>query len=341
MKILYSFNKSGFELEYWEEELKYKDELIQVVPFNHGTYLNSSFYLRAQLLDDIFFKKETSLLELYSDLKKVLKKNNIDCLIIDNNNPYHPEFLKTLSVKKVLRTSDGPMTSYDRDFPFMHAVDAVLYHSPAYSEEMDMHEKLTYLGVKEKYLWSMCSFDALRSRKSKKDLFNTERDVDVVFVGALFPNKMSVLAGVKKEFGSNFKLHGLANLKKNLYFNLVYKFPGIVRPLAFENYIPLYERSKIGINIHNRGKYTVGGYRLFDLPANGVMQISDGGEYLEEFFKVGVEIESYSSEEELIDKIKFYLSHDDARIKIAKAGYERVMGSYQVKSKLQELSVLI
>ncbi len=40
------------------------------------------------------------------------------------------------------------------------------------------------------------------------------------------------------------------------------------------------------------------------------MQISDGGEYLEEFFKVGVEI-------------RFYLKNDSAREKIARAGYER------------------
>ena len=187
----------------------------------------------------------------------------------------------------------------------------------------------------------MGSFDALRSKASKKVLFDNERSVDIVFVGALFPNKMELLASVKNEFGKNFKLFGLANWKKNLYFNLKYKFPGIVRPLSFENYVPLYEKSKIGINVHNRGKYTVGGYRMFDLPANGVMQISDGEEYLEEFFKVGVEVESYSSKEELVDKVKYYLKHDAARIKIAKAGYKKVMESYLIKDKLRELSMLI
>ena len=40
-------------------------------------------------------------------------------------------------------------------------------------------------------------------------------------------------------------------------------------------------------------------YRLFDLPANGVMQISDGGDYLEQFFSVGEEIVSYRGAEEL------------------------------------------
>lgn len=341
MRILYSFNKVGFELDYWERELKYTDPNVQIFPFNHGDYIDSSFYLRSQQLDNIFYDRDRRLFNLYDTLRAVVKSEQIDCLIVDNANPYHPDFLITLPVKKVLRTSDGPMAAYDRVFPYVHAFDVVLYHSPAYSEEMNMREKLEYLGVEEKHFWSMGSFDALRSKKSKDDLFGAERGVDIVFVGALFLDKMEFLASVKHEFGSRFKLFGLANWKKNLYFNLKYGLPGLVRQLPFEDYVPLYENSKIGINTHIRGKYTLGSYRMFDLPANGVMQISDGGEYLEEFFKVGVEIESYSSKEELIDKIRYYLAHDSARIKIAKAGYKKVMESYLIKDKLRELPKLI
>jgi len=103
----------------------------------------------------------------------------------------------------------------------------------------------------------------------------------------------------------------------------------------------LYQRTKIGINVHNRGKYTVGGYRLFELPANGVMQISDGGEYLNDFFKVGVEIETYESAEELIEKVQYYLSHDKAREKIARAGFQRVMANHRLAHRLHQAAELI
>jgi spore maturation protein CgeB len=340
-KVLYSFSKTGFELDYWNRELDYKDSNITIIPFNHGKYIDASCCLRAQKLDDFFYKRDKYLFRLYESLKVAIEKNNIDCLIVDNANPYHPEFLYTLDVHKILRTSDGPLAAYDRDIPYYHAFDTILYHSPAFSAEIDMKEKLSYCGVKDKYLWPMCSFEKLRSKKSKKELFSFHRDVDVAFVGALFPNKMPLLASVKKEFGKNFRLHGLASWKKNLYFNVMYNFPGVVKSINFNDYIPLYERVKIGINIHNRGKYTVGGYRLFDLPANGIMQISDGSEYLEEFFKVGVEIESYESSEELIDKINFYLKNVSAREKIAKAGFDRVMKDHTIKSRLHKLAKYI
>jgi len=80
---------------------------------------------------------------------------------------------------------------------------------------------------------------------------------------------------------------------------------------------------------------------MFDLPANGVMQISDGGEYLKEFFKVGEEIESYNSQDELIDKIEYYLKNDTAREKIAKAGYRRVIRDYTIGKQLKDAAALI
>lgn len=341
MRILYSFNKKGFELEYWFKELSLNVNNFEFIPFNHGGFIDPVKYIRAQLLDDLFFNKANELLLLYEHIEELIKKENIDVIIVDNANPYHPEFLKKLNIKKILRTSDGRLTAYDRDIPYYHAFNAILYHTPAYSEHINMHDKLDYCGVKNKFLWPMCSFETMRSKKSKNLLFSLERDIDISFVGALFPNKMPLIASIKKEFRKNFRLHGLANLKKNLYFNFMHGFPGIVRPIEFKQYIPLYERTKIGINIHNSGKYSVGGYRLFDLPANGVMQISDGGEYLQDFFRVGHEIETYQSDQELKDKIKFYLKNDKAREKIAMAGYDRVMQDHTILKRLIELTKII
>ena len=138
-------------------------------------------------------------------------------------------------------------------------------------------------------------------------LESQKRDIDVIFIGAMHVNKMPVLAAVKKALDRRLCIHGLTSLKKNIYFNLKYGFPGWVRPLAFTEYVTLYQRAKIGINVHNRGDFTVGSYRFFDLPANGVMQISDGGQYLKHFYTVGEEIVSYQNADELIDKVKYYL----------------------------------
>lgn len=339
MKIIYSYNKEGFEEKYWQREIqKASSSECIFIPFNHGNFIDISLLLRAQMLDNEYYEKNRNLLKLYAEIKTKIREENADALLVDNCNPYHPEFLKDLEVYKILRTTDGPMAAYDRDFAYLHAFDHILHMSPAYSRDMNMSEKLSYCGAKRTNLWPLAAFEELYdSSKTKNNILNNKRKIDIVFIGALHLIKMDLLSSVKHEFKSNFILHGLSSLKKNIYFNYKYYFPCWVKPIPFSKYVSIYQNSKIGINHHLRNQYTVGGYRLFDLPANGVMQISDGGEYLNEFFKVGEEIESYDSKEELIDKIKYFLKNETAREKIALAGYNRVMKDHTIKKRLNEL----
>ena len=343
MNIVYSFNKFGYEAKYWRQEIAAASEgEFRFVPFNHGPYLNPNLYLRAQLLDNLYFEKHPGLMRMYADFEKVLGDQSADAVIVDNCNPYHPDYLRTVSTYKALRIADGPISAYDRDFAYLHAFDHVLYHSPAYSPDMGMDEKLRYCGAANIDFWPLCLFDAaVDPSKTEDTILAGKRDIDILFIGALEVNKMPLIAKVKKAFGQRCRIHGLATIKKNLYFNAKYGLPGWVRPVEFDEYVPLYQRVKIGFNVHNRGDYTVGNYRLFELPANGVMQISDGGESLNDFFKVGEEIVGYRDGDDLIEKIRYYLDHDEDRRRIALSGYRRVMRDHRFRGRMRQAGELI
>lgn len=343
MKIVYSYNKVGFEARYWQREIAAASTSdFQFIPFNHGDYLDPQLYIRAQLLDNLFFSEQAGLMRLYSDLRALLAESHAEVLFVDACQPYHPEFLRDLGVYKVLRTSDGPLAAYDRDFAYVHAFDHVLHHSPAYSPQLDMGEKLRYVGARRADFWPHALFDEMFDpEKTEEQVFSAKRDIDIIFIGSLVPGKMPILAKVKKAFGNRCRILGLTNLKRNIYFNLKFGFPGWVREAAFEEYVPLYQRAKIGINVHNRGDYTVGGYRLFELPGNGVMQISDGGRFLDSFFRVGEEIAGYAHADDLIDKLNYYLGHEEERLRIARNGYRRVMRDHRIRQRLHESVALI
>jgi spore maturation protein CgeB len=343
LTIVYSFNKRGYEAEFWTREIADASTAeVRFVPFNHDAYLDPALYIRAQLLDNLYFARHPGLERMYGDFEALARTTNADAILVDNCPPYHPDYLRRLSLYKVLRIADGPLSAYDRDIPYVHAYDHVLYHSPAYSRDMGMAEKLAYCGARRADFWPLALFDgAFDPTQTEETLFARERDIDVVFVGALHLNKMPLLAKVKKTFGRRCSLYGLASVRKNLYFNGKYGFPGWIRPLAASRYVPLYQRAKIGFNVHNRGDYTVGSYRLFDLPGNGVMQLSDGGEYLESFFAVGEEIVGYTSPGELLDRIHYYLIHDDERQRIAVNGFRRVLRDHRVRQRLHQAAALI
>lgn len=339
MKILYSYNKTGFEAAYWEREIRAASNTeITFIPFNHGKFLNPAMYLRAQQLDNLYYQGHPGLAAMYDALKALMAKERTDVLLVDNCHPYHPEFLLKLDTYKVIRTTDGPATAYDRDFAYIHAYDHVLYHSPAYSRDLTMPEKLSYCGAKRHDFWPLMVFDQFcRPQESEEQVMACPRDIDIIFVGALYLDKMPFLAAIRRAFGRRFQVHGLASTKKNVYFNLKYRTPMWVTPIRFEDYVPLYRRAKLGVNAHLRGKFTVGSYRLFDLPANGVAQLSDGGEYLGHFYDVGREVESYDDADDLIAKLDRLLTYPAEREMLARAGYRRAMAEHRAGTRLHQL----
>ncbi|MDP1537832.1 MAG: glycosyltransferase [Burkholderiales bacterium] len=343
MKVLYSFNKSGAEAEFWGREIaQASTEGVTFLPFNHDPYLSPNRYLRAQQLDALYYARDPGLMRLYADVESRVREERVDVMLVDTCPPYHPDWLRRIPAFKVLRIADGPLSAYDRDFAYAHAYGLVLYHSPAYSSDMQMGEKLQYIGARRTAFWPLGVFDAAFDPTLPEDkLLSLERDIDVVFVGALHLGKMPFLAKVKKALGSRCRMHGLASVKKNLYFNMKYGLPGWVTPIAHAGYVPLYQRAKLGFNVHNRGKFTVGSYRLFELPANGVMQLSDGDEYLSAFFDEGNEIVGYKTADDLIDKIRFYLDHDDERKRIAANAHRRVMRDYRIEHLLHRVANII
>lgn len=63
--------------------------------------------------------------------------------------------------------------------------------------------------------------------------------------------------------------------------------------------------------------------RSFEIPACGSMLLADRTDEHRAFFEEGKEAEFFSSPDELIDKLRFYLANESARIRVSAAGLER------------------
>lgn len=90
----------------------------------------------------------------------------------------------------------------------------------------------------------------------------------------------------------------------------------------------VYAASKICLNNLTRRPNRHGHLmRTFEIAACGGFQLSERSEETLAFFEEGKEIECYGSLEECREKIKYYLSHETERRKIAERGYERCRNS--------------
>src|SRR5207245_2108120 len=65
--------------------------------------------------------------------------------------------------------------------------------------------------------------------------------------------------------------------------------------------------------------------RDFEVPMSGGFYLAEHSDELADFFQPGVEIETWKTRDELLEKCRYYLAHDDARRAIADAGRERAL----------------
>ena len=115
-----------------------------------------------------------------------------------------------------------------------------------------------------------------------------------------------------------------------------------------ENDMPkIYHNSKIVINswvnggIDNKCGYPCKGYynwRLFEAIGSGAFLLSEFQEDDEDWpFKDGEHLATWSTHDEMVDKAKYYLEHEDERRKIAMNGYKLAQEKFTWKKSLKTI----
>lgn len=108
--------------------------------------------------------------------------------------------------------------------------------------------------------------------------------------------------------------------------------------------IQMYSRSKINLGFSSCGDTHRTSERImqirlrdFEVPMSGGFYMVEYMEELEEFFKIGEEVVCYTGPEDLADKIKYYLRHDDERETIRRAGYERCLRDHTWRKRFEKV----
>lgn len=131
------------------------------------------------------------------------------------------------------------------------------------------------------------------------------------------------------------------NYTINAYTNSDTTMMPNVHNKGFANYrteMPIiFRHSKINLNLTAKSIRNGLSQRVFDVLGCGGFLITNYQNDLEGVFEPGVDLEVYSSYEELEEKIAYYLKHDEERQQIAKNGYEKVKQLHSYDTRIVEM----
>ncbi|MHB1240541.1 MAG: glycosyltransferase family protein [Gammaproteobacteria bacterium] len=293
-------------------------------------------------IDHLYRSRDPAYMRMVTDF--VERFRDFDLIILFNYNPIHPEILyhELKRPIKVLGLVDDPQASYARSVPYLWAFDGACYISPSFDERHLFPEVLHEWGVTRHRWWPLRPEPEPVLRADAA--FFENRDIDLIYFGNAYGSKLDRLRVLKRKYGWRFHVYGRWPMAG--YYGWLRPvfgkpvFPYRVVPVNMDARQALYCRARIGINMHlSDVPRETGNMRMYEVPAHGAMLLCDkaGRDAHARIFSPGEEAVFYDSMGDAVDKIEYYLEHQEERIRIARNGFERVRRDYAWAPNLQGL----
>lgn len=230
-------------------------------------------------------------------------------------------FLERLSQKTKL-----VMNFFDTEYYF----EAVDRYYAQLADLVILPDSLSRYRYEHLGIYAHTSF-ALYNGDDYKNNHISDKDIDVSFVGNLKNADRLEYVNYLKSNGINVQTYGTAS--DNGF-------------ASFDEMISIFNRSKINLNfttlaesqnyivspptINQRIRQSKG--RPLEIALCGGFILSQYAAGIEDMFSIEKEFDLFSSKEEMLQKIQFYLANEEKRMEIAENGYQRALSQYEARS---------
>lgn len=257
-------------------------------------------------------------------IEKQIKKFKPDVIYCQNVYSPGANFLKKIKKYAKLTVAQAAC-KLPVDKKFFEPYDLIISSLP------NIVARMKEYGKNSEYL--PLAFEATILNKLKK--INTPYDVTHIGgYSAIHNERNKILEKVADKIKIDFWGYGIDNLDKNS--PILKNYYG--EAWGLDMYNILYN-SKITLTAHIKkvAKNYANNMTLYESTGTGTMLITDYKDNLGELFEIGKEIETYKTKEELLEKINYYLAHEDERKKIAEAGQKKTLKDHTYEIRIKEL----
>ena len=145
--------------------------------------------------------------------------------------------------------------------------------------------------------------------------------------------RKKLLRAVSDNFNTNLYTHN-----PTPYLPNIHNF-GAIDPYNVMPYV--FKCSRINLNITLRSIYTGIPLRAIDIMGSGGFLMSNYQPDMDEYFENGTDYIMYDGNDDLINKCRYYLEHEDERTEIAASGHEKIKAHHTYEMRLNEILNMI
>jgi len=282
---------------------------------------------------DLYFSEGKGGFEKH--ILQTIQEKKIDLVFINfvsGDITFSVEFLQLLSSKCFMM-----MNFYDNEL-FFEPIDRY-YAQCADLVIIPNTEVFTYsyklLGINAKSVLSLYDTSMYKNQ-------DIEKDIDISFVGDVSKKSRSDLINYLIDNGINVEVYGRGSKRGNV---------------SFEKMIEVFNRSKINLNFSETvssrefNANTNTNYKIvpkivkymtqlkgrsIEISLCGSFVLTQDATGIEELF-TSDEIDTFASKEELLQKVKYYLEHEDIRESMAQSAYEKANVKYDASKAFKNI----
>jgi len=257
---------------------------------------------------------------------ELVNTHSYDVVWIDKGHTIYPETLAYIKKKqpKAIIVSYSPDNMALRHNQTQQYLECIPYYDYFVTNKSYIIEDLKKLGAKKVIFVNNSYEETFHHPFELTEQEKRELGGDVGFVGAWEKERCdSILYLV--DHGVKVKVFG--DKKWDKYKNYSENLEIVGRMLKGEDYSKSLQAFKISLCFLRKMNYDVQTTRSVEIPASGGFMMAERTDEHLAMFKEGEDAEFFGSNQELLDKCFFYLTHDDERLSIAKNGRARCLSS--------------
>ncbi len=141
--------------------------------------------------------------------------------------------------------------------------------------------------------------------------------------------RVDLLEAVAKTYGVDLFTH-----------NQVFSLPNVCNhgPVDYYEEMPgVFRQSKINLNISKRGMRSAVPLRCFDIMGSGGFLLSNFQSGFLDLFVPGEDFVYYENKEDLLQKVGYYLPHEQERQEITRRGHDKVAANHTYRHRVRQM----